>query len=233
MTTINDISDLVRILQEKPEWAETLRGALLSKELLDLPDTFAKFIKTHQEQMTAIYGRLDALEQGQTRLEEGQARLERTVNSMRGEIGNLSGSNYQRQTAAVSDRIAERDFNLRDTTLIHHADRLADSGLKPLINTAVKDPEIQFDQNDAFDLTLADAVICGTGPEGDTQYILAEVSVTADPDDVGRAARRAGLLAIATSAPVLALVITAYLPEDSRDAAAKQQVYVSIVPVHP
>ena len=31
MTTINNIADLVRILKEQPEWADTIRGILLSE----------------------------------------------------------------------------------------------------------------------------------------------------------------------------------------------------------
>ena len=36
-TTINDISDLARILDEHPEWVDTLRSLLLTRETLDLP----------------------------------------------------------------------------------------------------------------------------------------------------------------------------------------------------
>ena len=44
MTTINDISDLIRIIRQDPDWAEALRSVLLSKELLALPETFAAFV---------------------------------------------------------------------------------------------------------------------------------------------------------------------------------------------
>ncbi len=79
MTTINDISDLVRILQEQPEWAETLRGILLSKELLRLPETVAALVETTNaltEAVARLEKRTERLEEGQARLEEGQARLE-------------------------------------------------------------------------------------------------------------------------------------------------------------
>ena len=36
-TTINDISDLARILEEHPEWVDTLRSLLLTRETVDLP----------------------------------------------------------------------------------------------------------------------------------------------------------------------------------------------------
>lgn len=38
MTTINDIHDLVRIVEEHPEWRGELQRLLLTKELLDTPD---------------------------------------------------------------------------------------------------------------------------------------------------------------------------------------------------
>jgi archaellum component FlaC len=37
MTTINTIEDLVRLLDERPEWVEALRSRILTRELLDLP----------------------------------------------------------------------------------------------------------------------------------------------------------------------------------------------------
>ena len=64
MTTINDVSDLVRILRDQPEWAETIRGVLLSRELLDLPDRFARFVDLTDRNFQAVNSRLDRLESG-------------------------------------------------------------------------------------------------------------------------------------------------------------------------
>ena len=41
-TAINDISDLARILKEHPEWAETMRSLLLTRELVELPEKVAQ-----------------------------------------------------------------------------------------------------------------------------------------------------------------------------------------------
>ena len=41
MTTINNIEDLVRILDENPEWLEAVRTRLLTRELLELPQVVA------------------------------------------------------------------------------------------------------------------------------------------------------------------------------------------------
>ena len=36
-SNINDIEDLMRILDENPQWVEALRARLLTRELLELP----------------------------------------------------------------------------------------------------------------------------------------------------------------------------------------------------
>ena len=43
MTTINTIEDLVRLLDEKPEWAEALRSRLQTRDLIELPGKFEIF----------------------------------------------------------------------------------------------------------------------------------------------------------------------------------------------
>ena len=69
-TTINDISDLARILAERPEWSDTLRSLLLTKEILDLPTALAQltrvvndFIQEQRETNQRADARLARLEQ--------------------------------------------------------------------------------------------------------------------------------------------------------------------------
>ena len=42
MTTISTIQDLMRILDENPEWLEEMRSRLLTRELLEMPDKLAE-----------------------------------------------------------------------------------------------------------------------------------------------------------------------------------------------
>ena len=95
MTTINNIADLVRILKEQPEWADTIRGILLTEELLNLPTRFAEFVQLTQEshriineRLTLIDTRVDRLETGQT---ESNRRLE-TLESAQVESNQRLGS---------------------------------------------------------------------------------------------------------------------------------------------
>ena len=48
-TAVADIADLVKILREQPEWAETLRSVLLSKELLEMPENLAQLTARFEE----------------------------------------------------------------------------------------------------------------------------------------------------------------------------------------
>ena len=75
-TTINDITDLLRILRENPEWLDQVRNVVLTQEILELPATLAaltqevrEFIAEqraiNQEQKRtndAIFARLDRIE---------------------------------------------------------------------------------------------------------------------------------------------------------------------------
>ena len=62
MATINTIEDLIRILDENPEWTEALRSRLLTRELLELPARFAEYAKTNDERMVAIDRRFEAID---------------------------------------------------------------------------------------------------------------------------------------------------------------------------
>lgn len=43
MTTINNIDDLVWLLDEHPQWLDAVRARILTRELLKLPQTLARF----------------------------------------------------------------------------------------------------------------------------------------------------------------------------------------------
>ena len=45
MTRIDTVEDLVRVLDDHPEWREAVRARLLSRELLELPSRFSAFVE--------------------------------------------------------------------------------------------------------------------------------------------------------------------------------------------
>ena len=86
MTTVNDITDILRIIREQPEWADALRAALLGQELLETPQrltaltaAFTEFAENTNKRFAVLESDVAELKAGQTRLETGQARLESDV----------------------------------------------------------------------------------------------------------------------------------------------------------
>jgi cell division protein ZapA (FtsZ GTPase activity inhibitor) len=76
MTTINTIEDLVRLLDEKPEWAEALRSRLQTRELTELPGKFESFrAEMHQafaDLAQSVQGLADALTATNDRLDKAE-----------------------------------------------------------------------------------------------------------------------------------------------------------------
>lgn len=72
-TSITDIVDLTRILNEQPEWRDAVRSILLGQELMDLPRQLAEYTQNTDR-------RLDALEAGQARLEATLAEFMEATN---------------------------------------------------------------------------------------------------------------------------------------------------------
>ena len=93
MTTINTIEDLIRLLDEHPQWLEALRARLLTRELIELPEQFAAFVETTNK-------RLDT--------------LETTVKGLRDDMGILKGAHAR--NVAIEDAAAiARGLGLRRT----------------------------------------------------------------------------------------------------------------------
>ncbi len=259
MTTINDISDLIRILRDDPAWADAVRSVLLSQELLRLPEEVAALTKAFREHAETTNRRLESLEQGQAQLQTAfnglqttvsgletkvnglettvsglqttvsglqttVSGLQTTVNSMRGELGNLSGSFFQRRAANFAERVARRDFHLRQTRFVHHADQIGDNALKQMINDAAEDASRDFTEDAAALVEQADAVVAGKAPDGTEVYLLVEASITVVKDDVDRAKDRAELLERAIGATTHAVVIGETITDDAATQAKNRAV---------
>ena len=61
-TAITNVEDLIRVLDENPEWLEALRARLLTRELLELPQQLAEFAATTNPRFEAVDRRFDRLE---------------------------------------------------------------------------------------------------------------------------------------------------------------------------
>jgi DNA-binding transcriptional MerR regulator len=205
MTTINTIEDLLRLLDENPQWVEALRARLLTRELMELPETFARFVETTTQALTALkegQDRLredvDALKEGQNSLslQEGQNRLQSDIQRIRDDVGMLKGN--QARTAT-----------LREIGLLARALGLTIKKVlapEEVASLAESSDTTDILPNDLNSFIRADFIIEASDSSRKPCYIAIEASFTINGRDTHRAMRNAGYLTRFTGDPSHAVV---------------------------
>lgn len=117
-TTITTIEDLMRVLDENPEWLEALRTRLLTRELIELPRRFAEFA-------ASVDQRFDEQGKAIARIDQRMGGLEERVGGVEERVGGLEQrSDEHTQTLAEHGKI----LNEHTQTLAEHGQMLADQG---------------------------------------------------------------------------------------------------------
>ncbi|MDD9989241.1 MAG: hypothetical protein OXQ31_23410 [Spirochaetaceae bacterium] len=216
--TVDDVRDLVRLLDERPEWRAEVRRQLLSDEFLALPAQIAEVrLRTERIEEQIAELRLD-MERRSRSIEDQIAeqrlrteRIEQQLLEQRRET--------DRRFQEVEDQIAALTRTvdtLRDDVgelkgdslerryrekagayfgrLLRRARVVADDELNEMLEDAVERGALTEDEYD--EVTWADAVVRGRRRGDRTQVVaVAEVSWGVGIRDVERARRRADLLA--------------------------------------
>ena len=113
----------------------------------------------------------------------------------------LNGDDYESHVATYIHRFLRRELGIHASVFFTQRDRAA---LTQLLDDAESEGRIEPVETNELD--LADLVLTADGP---TDYILAEISLTIQQDDIDRAAERAGLLAKATGRTVAPFAVGA------------------------
>ena len=247
MTTINDISDIARVLREHPEWRETIRGLVLGEEIARLPEQLASFIEATQRNFEAADRRIAALGksldafttatqqnfhlvyQRLDRSEEDQGRLETGVNRLTGRVDNGLGTYYEYKADKAARRLADRYLDLLRVRVLQGAQTGFDNEFAELLDDARMTGLVSQDQfQEILQLDLVFAA--KRNSDGADVHVAAEVSITTGDSDIVRAARRAALLADITGNPVMPAVISAHIDDGRKTLAAQQGVTVMLLP---
>ncbi len=193
MTTINTIEDLIRVLDENPEWVEALRSRLLSRELLELPGKFAQFVVSTNKRFDAIERRMDNSDR---RFDAFEQSTDRHFQRIEDTLSYLKGAHARNAAIEDSPDIA-RSMGRRQVR------NLTRSDLWGIIDAAdVSD----IPANVLASFRRADLIMEATDPDGETGYIAMEISFTVDDRDVVRAVRNAAFLTRFTGRPAHAAV---------------------------
>ena len=210
MTTINDISDLVRVLEERPDWRTAVRNLLLGEDMLNVPQQLAQLIETTNQFIATT--------------NENFRLVNARLNRLEGRQGNLEGNDYERRIANRTMLRARRHFGLSNPVIAMSNYLPHSPDFDRVLTRAVQSGEISDD--DMYDLYESDIIVSSD----DNRYVVFEVSLTADSDDIARAARRADVMAAISGAEPMAAVAAESIHELQQDLAERMNVTVFIIP---
>ena len=236
MTTVNNFVDIVRIIREQPEWADALRSALLSKDVLELPQRLAEFADTINKRFAALEADVDEVKVDVSDLKAGQARLESDVdqlksslNRLEGQVGNLRGNAYDQKVASNIGTFVRHTLNLRRVRLLKGYGATDPGIFHELMDTAEDQGVIS--EQERVEAGSADMVLQGQVlPDSAGAYAALEVFVTVADSDINRALERADILQRATGEQALAAVVGADADEVRQQFARERNVTLIIVP---
>ena len=194
---INTSDDLLRLLAENPEFYQAVRRLVLSDELIELPERFARFA-TRVDDFIARQERFN--ERVDDFIEE-QRQFNRRIETA---VGELKGNTARYVVGVLFGEIAEQlGFMFKDT--------LSRQQLRQLVG-----PQGRTDvsSGDRQSFIRADLVVLADDAKGTTHYIAVEASYTGDARDTARARRNAELLQRFTGCPAHAMVASVHNDQD-------------------
>ncbi len=145
-------------------------------------------------------------------LKDGQARIEQYVADLRtglaqvsGQIGRLSGNEYQAWAIERSRRLIRRMHRMEMGTVLHSGRPPSPTFDAEILIPAIRSGRITRDEAD--DLEDADCILRLEDPEKETIYAVVEISITVQETDRVRAARRAEIFSRVVGVEALPYVV--------------------------
>lgn len=189
MTTFTTVEELMQVLDANPHLLEGLRSRLLTRELLQLPET-----------VTRIADRVDQVEEQLARLTDQVAQL---TDRMDGRFNRLADDlTWLKDVGAVT--IADKQaMSISEDLGLEYEKQLTQRELRNLIRNH---DTADIPPGDLRSFRTADMIIEATDAAGELHYIAVEVSFTADQRDIACPIRNAGYLTRFTGKPAHAVV---------------------------
>ncbi len=222
---IATVEDLVRVLDEHPQWLEALRTRLLTRELLALPQTLADFVAATDRRFAEVDRRFDV--------------LERQMGQLRNDVAPIKAAHARNAAMNEADLIAE-ELGLSLVGILDQAElrslaRSADTdGISKhdLRSFRAADMVLRVADPAAADPAAADPAAAhpaaahpaAAHPAGTERYVAVEVSYTANGRDTERARRNARFLTRFTGCRASAVVAALRMDERIRPIVESGEV---------
>ncbi|MDE2960955.1 MAG: hypothetical protein OXU28_13070 [Chloroflexota bacterium] len=206
---------VLRLIRGSDGLREELRREILTEELLRLPARFTKMeqdVGVLKDDVEVLKDDVRTLKEDVAGLKDGQARIEQYVADLRtglaqvsGQIGRLSGNEYQAWAIERSRRLIRRLHRMEMGTVLHSGRPPSPTFDAEILIPAIRSGRITRDEAD--DLEDADCILRLEDPEQETIYAVVEISITVQETDRVRAARRAEIFSRAIEIEALPYVV--------------------------
>ena len=218
-TAIGTIEDLVRVLDDNPEWLEALRARLLTRELLEMPNALAQFAAETDRRFAGVdHSLAQFAAETDRQFAEVNRRLDgndRSIRRLEDNVAILKGAHAR--------NVAQRDYGWMTRNMGLQPMRLL--SVDEVDELALKLRETGVSRSDLESFRKADMIIEASDALGETVYVAVEVSFTVDERDTGRAMRNARYLTQITGKPARAAVIGSTLDDRVRALISSGEVY--------
>ena len=211
MDDIRAVERLMQTLDENPHLMEAVRSRILTRELLELPQTVVRLterVDQIAEQLVQLTDRVDRLTERVDQIAEQLAqltervdqlteRMDRRFDRIENDIGEF------REAAAVNSALKNAAAIAASLGLIRTRDLSQDE----LIAMVRDHDTTDIARNDLQSFYLADLIVQSVDDQAETHYVAVEASFTADSRDTRRAIRNAGYLTRFTGRPAQAMIV--------------------------
>ena len=161
------------------------------------------------DRLEAVVGRLEAIV---AQLVDVSRTNTEHLQRVSGLVADIAGTRYERFVTRIVHRRLRRLLPIPDATVIH-----TDWNPGEVIGKITGSDDLSDDE--VNEVSVIDFIAAGRDAAGNQAYAAGEISITAQPIDVIKAAKRAASVAKALDATVHPVVIGQMIPDDTRAAA--------------
>ena len=162
-------------------------------------------------------------------LQSDMIQVKTDVRRIDGRLDRGFGTNYEAKVTQNVRSILGQQAAVRSSRVLKGPSLRIDPDFDQQVEDAEASGAITEDESD--ELLLLDLLVSGTRTgTREKVYVGIEVSITANDDDVNRAADRVEILRKVTGGPAVAAVIAARVDEPQRELAAQKGVVLAVHP---
>lgn len=194
MVTINTTDDLLRLLDENPEFREAVRQVILTQELVSLPAVFTSFQSEMREFQSETKDFQSEMREFQSEVRSDLSTLKEVTQSHTHDIGELKGFALESKLYNRGASYLATELNVYDIAIIRAAERDENSAeFNRELRDALENGAITMEEYDR--VLRTDMIVSGRRPGVvGTVYAATEASYSVHRSDIRKVMQTKAIL---------------------------------------